>query len=109
MLRTAYSHILNSSRDFSIAICDAQARLLAQADHIPIHVGAMPFAVKAVVEAFGDSIESDPQVPSFLSLFYPYNSCCETCRNKVRARASFRDRPRACSSGRGWPQKLCRQ
>src|SRR5262245_1014567 len=27
MLRTAYSQILNSSRDFSIAICDAQARL----------------------------------------------------------------------------------
>ena len=53
MLRTAYSQILNSSRDFSIAICDAQARLLAQADHIPIHVGAMPFAVEAVVEAFG--------------------------------------------------------
>ncbi len=56
MLRTAYSQILNSSRDFSIAICDAQARLLAQADHIPIHVGAMPFAVEAVVEAFGDPI-----------------------------------------------------
>jgi N-methylhydantoinase B len=56
MLRTAYSQILNSSRDFSIAICDGQARLLAQADHIPIHVGAMPFAVKAVLDAFGESI-----------------------------------------------------
>ena len=31
MLRTAYSQILNSSRDFSIAICDARARLVAQA------------------------------------------------------------------------------
>ncbi len=56
MLRTAYSQILNSSRDFSIALCDAGARLLAQADHIPVHVGAMPFAVQAVVEAFGASI-----------------------------------------------------
>jgi N-methylhydantoinase B len=56
MLRTAYSQILNSSRDFSIALCDAGARLLAQADHIPIHVGAMPFAVQAVLDAFGDSI-----------------------------------------------------
>ena len=28
MLRTAYSQILNSSRDFSTAICDAQARLV---------------------------------------------------------------------------------
>ncbi|MBW6400808.1 hydantoinase B/oxoprolinase family protein [Roseomonas sp. HJA6] len=56
MLRTAYSQILNSSRDFSIAICDGNARLLAQADHIPVHVGAMPFAVQAVLEAFGDTI-----------------------------------------------------
>ena len=56
MLRTAYSQILNSSRDFSIALCDSGARLLAQADHIPIHVGAMPFAVQAVLDAFGDSI-----------------------------------------------------
>ena len=29
---------------------------MAQADHIPVHVGAMPFAAKAVVEAFGDPI-----------------------------------------------------
>lgn len=56
MLRTAYSQILNSSRDFSIALCDAEARLVAQADHIPVHVGAMPFAVQAVLEAFGDAI-----------------------------------------------------
>src|SRR5580698_7183359 len=38
MLRTSYSQILNSSRDFSIEICDTRARLIAQADHIPIHV-----------------------------------------------------------------------
>jgi N-methylhydantoinase B len=56
MLRTAYSQILNSSRDFSIALCDSQARLLAQADHIPVHVGAMPFAVEAVVDAFGETV-----------------------------------------------------
>jgi N-methylhydantoinase B len=56
MLRTAYSQILNSSRDFSIALCDAKARLLAQADHIPVHVGAMPFAVQAVQDAFGADI-----------------------------------------------------
>jgi N-methylhydantoinase B len=52
MLRTAYSQILNSSRDFSIALIDARCRLVAQADHIPVHVGAMPWAVKALVERF---------------------------------------------------------
>jgi N-methylhydantoinase B len=52
MLRTAYSQILNSSRDFSIALIDARCRLIAQADHIPVHVGAMPWAAKALAARF---------------------------------------------------------
>ncbi len=52
MLRTAYSQILNSSRDFSIALIDARCRLIAQADHIPVHVGAMPWAAKALSARF---------------------------------------------------------
>src|SRR3569832_482160 len=52
MLRTSYSQILNSSRDFSLAICDTQARLIAQADHLPVHVGALPWATRAVEERF---------------------------------------------------------
>jgi N-methylhydantoinase B len=52
MLRTSYSQILNSSRDFSLAICDVEARLIAQADHIPVHVGALPWATRAVEERF---------------------------------------------------------
>ena len=54
MLRTSYSQILNSSRDFSIAICDVRGRLIAQADHIPVHVGALPWATLAVEERFKD-------------------------------------------------------
>jgi len=57
MLRTAYSQILNSSRDFSTALCDAQARLIAQAEHVPIHVGAIPWAVESVRDAFKDRIK----------------------------------------------------
>lgn len=56
LLRTAYSQILNSSRDFSIALTDGAGRLVAQADHIPVHVGAMPFAARAVREAFGEAM-----------------------------------------------------
>ena len=40
MLRTSFSQILNSSRDFSTAICGHDGRLVAQAEHIPVHVGA---------------------------------------------------------------------
>jgi N-methylhydantoinase B len=52
MLRTAYSQILNSSRDFSTAVCDGEGRLAAQAEHVPIHVGAMPWAVQSIREFF---------------------------------------------------------
>ena len=56
MLRTSYSQILNSSRDFSTAICDLDGRLIAQAEHVPIHVGALPYAAKAVTEFFETDI-----------------------------------------------------
>ena len=57
LLRTAYSQILNSSRDFSIALTDGACRLVAQADHIPVHVGAMPFAAAAVRDAFAGAMK----------------------------------------------------
>ena len=56
MLRTAYSQILNSSRDFSTGICGLDGTLIAQAEHVPIHVGALPYAAQAVTEFFGDDI-----------------------------------------------------
>ena len=57
MLRTAYSQILDSSRDFSTAICDRDARLVAQAEHVPIHVGAMPWAVESVRDFFAGRVK----------------------------------------------------
>jgi N-methylhydantoinase B len=59
MLRTAYSQILNSSRDFSIALIDSRCRLVAQADHIPVHVGAMPWAAKALAARFPNPCPGD--------------------------------------------------
>ncbi len=56
MLRTSYSQILNSSRDFSTAICDLDGRLIAQAEHVPIHVGALPWAARAITEFFRGEI-----------------------------------------------------
>src|SRR3954463_12268083 len=59
MLRTSYSQILNSSRDFSLALTDVQGRLIAQADHIPVHVGALPWATRAVEQRFKDVAPGD--------------------------------------------------
>jgi N-methylhydantoinase B len=59
MLRTSYSQILNSSRDFSCALCDREGRLLAQAEHIPVHIGALPEATKSIQSYFGEHVQPD--------------------------------------------------
>ncbi len=56
MLRTSMSQILNSSRDFSTAILDAECQLVAQGEGIPVHISALPIAGAAVREYFGESI-----------------------------------------------------
>ena len=79
MLRTAYSQILNSSRDFSTAMFDGQGRLAAQAEHVPIHVGALPWAVQSVAEYFAgrEGFYREVGVTGFdarggTSSFYPF-------------------------------------
>ena len=56
MLRTAMSQILNSSRDFSTAILDANCQLVAQGEGIPVHVSALPVAGAAVRDYFGKDV-----------------------------------------------------
>jgi N-methylhydantoinase B/oxoprolinase/acetone carboxylase alpha subunit len=63
MLRTSYSQILNSSRDFSTAIRDLDGRLIAQAEHPPIHIGALPHAAKAVTAFFTGDIRPGDVFP----------------------------------------------
>lgn len=50
--RSAYSSNIKERRDYSCALFDAQGRLLAQAAHIPVHLGAMPRSVAAVLADF---------------------------------------------------------
>lgn len=50
--RTAYSPNIKERLDYSCACFDAQGRLLAQAAHIPVHLGAMPASVQAAIEQF---------------------------------------------------------
>ena len=56
MIRTSMSQILNSSRDFSTAIIDADCQLVAQGEGIPVHISALPLAAAAVKQYFGDKI-----------------------------------------------------
>jgi N-methylhydantoinase B len=50
LVRGAYSSNIKERRDCSAAVFDAEGRLVAQAEHIPVHLGAMPEAVAAVLE-----------------------------------------------------------
>ena len=50
--RASFSPNIKMRRDFSCAVFDADGRLLAQAAHIPVHLGAMPMAMRAVRERF---------------------------------------------------------
>ena len=47
---TALSPNIKERRDYSCAVFDADGHLLAQAAHIPVHLGAMPESVRAVAE-----------------------------------------------------------
>lgn len=48
LVRTALSPNIRERRDASAALFDADGRMVAQAAHIPVHLGAMPAAVAAV-------------------------------------------------------------
>ena len=47
--RTAHSPNIKERRDYSCAVFDRQGRLVAQAAHIPVHLGAMPTSVAAAM------------------------------------------------------------
>ena len=63
--RAAFSPNIKERCDFSCAVFDASGDLVAQAAHIPVHLGAMPLSVQACLEALtfspGDvAIVNDP-------------------------------------------------
>ena len=58
--KSSFSPNIKERRDFSCALFDASGQLVAQAEHIPVHLGAMPYSVLAVLKDFeNDLSESD--------------------------------------------------
>jgi len=49
LIRSAFSANIKERRDCSTALFDEQGRMVVQAEHIPVHLGAMPDAVAAVM------------------------------------------------------------
>ena len=50
---TSFSPNIKERMDCSAAIFDPSGEMLAQAEHIPVHLGSMPASVRAVLDAFG--------------------------------------------------------
>jgi len=50
LIRAAHSPNIKERRDASCALFDPDGRMIMQAEHIPVHLGAMPAAVAAVRE-----------------------------------------------------------
>jgi N-methylhydantoinase B len=54
--RASYSPNIKERRDFSCAIFNSRGQMIAQAAHIPVHLGSMPLSVGAAIEQFKDDL-----------------------------------------------------
>src|SRR5215472_5154099 len=56
LCRTSFSPNIKERLDYSCAVYDANGQTIAQGDHLPVHLGAMPLSVGAAI----DSVQMDP-------------------------------------------------
>jgi N-methylhydantoinase B len=66
LIRGSYSSNIKERRDCSTALFDSEGRMVAQAEHIPVHLGAMPEAVAAIMVR-------DPQPGDVFAINDPYS------------------------------------
>jgi N-methylhydantoinase B len=60
--RTAYSPNIKERMDASCAVVDSQGRMIAQAEHIPVHLGSMPMAVLYTEKYFKEELKEGDQI-----------------------------------------------
>lgn len=56
LYRTAYSTIVRDCLDYSTSLCDNCGQMIAQSVTIPLHMGAVPFAMATLFKKYGDAI-----------------------------------------------------
>jgi len=62
LCRSSFSPNIKERRDFSCALFDVSGQLVAQAEHIPVHLGAMPYSVQAVLKEFEDDLSEGDDI-----------------------------------------------
>jgi N-methylhydantoinase B len=55
--KASFSPNIKERRDYSCAIFDDQGKMIAQAAHIPVHLGSMPLSVKSAITKFDENGE----------------------------------------------------
>jgi N-methylhydantoinase B len=50
LMRSSFSPNIKERRDFSCALFDGAGRMVAQAAHLPVHLGSTPLCVQAAIE-----------------------------------------------------------
>ena len=66
LIRGAYSSNIKERRDCSAGLFDERGKMVAQAEHIPVHLGAMPEAVRAVMD-------KNPEPDDIFAINDPYS------------------------------------
>ena len=51
LCRTGFSPNIKERLDYSCAVYDAKGNTIAQGDHMPVHLGAMPLSVRAAIDS----------------------------------------------------------
>lgn len=59
LTRSSYSPNIKERRDFSCALFDQTGRMIAQAAHMPVHLGSMPDSVAAALQSFASFAPGD--------------------------------------------------
>jgi N-methylhydantoinase B len=93
LVRAAFSPNIKERRDCSTALFDEHGRMIAQAEHIPIHLGAMPDSVAAVMRL-------DPKPESLYILNDPFAGGSHLPDVTPTTRTSAEWSPRACPRSR---------
>ncbi len=57
--KASYSPNIKERRDYSCAVFDASGQMIAQAAHIPVHLGSMPLSVAAAIQDHPDMQAGD--------------------------------------------------
>ncbi len=57
LIRSAYSTNIKERRDISTAVFDPKGNMVAQAEHVPMHLGSLLGIIKVVLERYGDALQ----------------------------------------------------